>query len=193
MSEIAPSLSSSLLQTTASSSSHSSLSPRHHHIHTTPTTTSLDHLPPLPSGKVSRGGWRREGEKGGEGGGGVSYLHPGARALVERRDAARQMLSLSEIPVSPISLLGSPVSPISLDEAAAGDVKAKSGQGGVTDPGGDVGEGGGIGGDSGTLSGMAYSVLEPFLLANGYGLFRDMTGVGPSVLDSHGRVVAQVT
>ena len=84
---------------------------------------------------------------------------------------------------------------MSLDEAAAGDAKAKSGQGGVTAPGGDVtGEGvEGIGGDSGTLSGMAYSILEPFLLANGYGLFRDMTGVGPSVLDSHGRVVAQVT
>jgi len=39
---------------------------------------------------------------------------------------------------------------------------------------------------------MVYSALEPFLIANGYGLFRDMTGVGPSVLDSHGRVVAQV-
>ena len=36
-------------------------------------------------------------------------------------------------------------------------------------------------------------VLQPFLIANGYGLFRDLTGVGPSVLDSHGRVVAQVT
>mmetsp|Transcript_21816 Transcript_21816/g.72131 ORF Transcript_21816/g.72131 Transcript_21816/m.72131 type:complete len:1350 (-) Transcript_21816:256-4305(-) len=43
------------------------------------------------------------------------------------------------------------------------------------------------------LSGMAYSILEPFSLANSYGLFRSMTGVGPSVLDSRGRVMAQVT
>ncbi len=41
-------------------------------------------------------------------------------------------------------------------------------------------------------AGRVYSMLEPFLIANGYGLFRDMTGVGPSVLDTHGRVVAQV-
>ena len=49
------------------------------------------------------------------------------------------------------------------------------------------------GGGGGSLSGMAYTLLEPFLIANGYGLFRDMTGVGPTVLSSLGREVAQVT
>merc|ERR1719409_2254093 len=39
---------------------------------------------------------------------------------------------------------------------------------------------------------MAYTLLEPFLIVNGYGLFRDMTGVGPTVLSSLGREVAQV-
>ena len=40
---------------------------------------------------------------------------------------------------------------------------------------------------------LTWWLLQPFLIANGYGLFRDLTGVGPSVLDSRGRVVAQVT
>ncbi len=47
-------------------------------------------------------------------------------------------------------------------------------------------------GGSGGLSGWSYEVLEPFAICNGYGLFRSMTGVGPSVLDDHGKVVAQV-
>jgi len=47
-------------------------------------------------------------------------------------------------------------------------------------------------GGSGGLSGWSYEMLEPFGVCNAYGLFRSMTGVGPSVLDDHGRVVAQV-
>eukprot|EP00961_Rhodomonas_salina_P182528 2464056-Rhodomonas_salina.1 len=47
-------------------------------------------------------------------------------------------------------------------------------------------------GAAGGLSGWSYEMLEPFGVCNAYGLFRSMTGVGPSVLDDHGRVVAQV-
>lgn len=42
------------------------------------------------------------------------------------------------------------------------------------------------------LTKWAERLVAPFQLSNGYGLFRSMTGVGPSVLDSHGRVVSQV-
>ena len=122
---------------------------------------------------------------------GPSYLHPGARGLAQRRaNALRRHASASftAIATSVVSPVSPIVSPIVLDETAAGDTSGKAGEGEDA-----VGEGEGEGGDGGTLSGMAYSLLEPFLLANGYGLFRDMTGVGPSVLDSHGRVVAQVT
>jgi hypothetical protein len=42
------------------------------------------------------------------------------------------------------------------------------------------------------LSAWAKRAVAPFQLSNGYGLFRSMTGVGPSVLDSQGRVVSQV-
>lgn len=44
----------------------------------------------------------------------------------------------------------------------------------------------------GGLSRWSFDLLEPFSIANGYGLFRSVTGVGPMVLDPSGRQVPKV-